>query len=499
MRRAERDSHLLLAGGRCAMQIPQSPARRTASSFGRGDLVLVRRARWRIVDVRAHDDCQVVTLRGLAPPHLGVERRVLTPVRDASSRSPGRRAADRPRSQWRRACRALLAADGPPGVAARRAIARGSISCRISSSRRLPSSAGSARGCCSPTKSASARRFRRASSRRSCSARGAIDRVLILTPAGLREQWPQELAGRFAIDAPSSTATRLRRLAADAAGRRQPVVDADSGHRVDRLRQAAGGAAGRRRVPLGPRHRRRSARRRRRLRPSRRGAGARVPRRLRPAADGDAAQRRSRVVRGALRLGDGRRRTPLLVFRRTRADVGIGTTRRVHTSACGRARTNAHARAAGALHATPFGHERRARRDAWLALSVLHKRAFSSAVVAGAVGRAAPGGAVRRRTTAGASSSRCRSAIRTASYRGGRAAGVAGGPAACRIRRANGAADGAARGRALQRRPRNEAGGARRLLRRAREPAIVFTEYRDTLLHLRQRLARPARSCCTAA
>jgi superfamily II DNA/RNA helicase len=32
----------------------------------------------------------------------------------------------------------------------------------------------------------------------------------------------------------------------------------------------------------------------------------------------------------------------------------------------------------------------------------------------------------------------------------------------------------------------------RTLLRRARQPAVVFTEYRDTLLHVRERLAQPA-------
>ena len=41
--------------------------------------MLVRRARWRIVGVRAYEACQIVTLSGLAPPHAGVERRVLIP------------------------------------------------------------------------------------------------------------------------------------------------------------------------------------------------------------------------------------------------------------------------------------------------------------------------------------------------------------------------------------------------------------------------------------
>ena len=46
---------------------------------------------------------------------------------------------------------------------------------------------------------------------------------------------------------------------------------------------------------------------------------------------------------------------------------------------------------------------------------------------------------------------------------------------------------------------RNEDRGALRLLGRVTEPVIVFTEYRDTLLHLRRRDCAPLPRCCTAA
>src|ERR1700682_1207642 len=45
-------------------------------------------------------------------------------------------------------------------------------------------------------------------------SRGAIERVLVLTPAGLREQWMHELAERFSIAATPVDAPALRRLAA---------------------------------------------------------------------------------------------------------------------------------------------------------------------------------------------------------------------------------------------------------------------------------------------
>src|SRR5438132_2446886 len=86
------------------MQIPHRP----------GDLVLVRRQRWRIVDVRPYEECQLVTLLGVGT-NFGTERSVLVPF-DAME------AAVAPASlrfvcphRWRRACRALLAGNTPPG------------------------------------------------------------------------------------------------------------------------------------------------------------------------------------------------------------------------------------------------------------------------------------------------------------------------------------------------------------------------------------------------
>ena len=81
-----------------------------------GHHVRVRGARWRIVEVRAYDDCQVVTLCGLTPPLVGVERRVLSPF-DAIEPVQRRRRARFVRNVlWRRACRAAIAADAPPGA-----------------------------------------------------------------------------------------------------------------------------------------------------------------------------------------------------------------------------------------------------------------------------------------------------------------------------------------------------------------------------------------------
>src|SRR5262249_27837543 len=79
-----------------------------------GDLVHVRRRTWRIRAIRAYEAGQVVTPAGVGGEY-GTEKQVIAPF-DAIE------PVDRPRrvrlvssSEWRRACRTLLAAHTPPG------------------------------------------------------------------------------------------------------------------------------------------------------------------------------------------------------------------------------------------------------------------------------------------------------------------------------------------------------------------------------------------------
>ena len=72
--------------------------------------VRVRGERWRVADIRAFDDCQLVTLSSLTPPDVGAERQVLAPFDTIEPIDP----IDGPRRhrivrgrRWRRACRAL--------------------------------------------------------------------------------------------------------------------------------------------------------------------------------------------------------------------------------------------------------------------------------------------------------------------------------------------------------------------------------------------------------
>src|SRR5215471_1513592 len=167
--------------------------------FHAGELVRVRGERWRIVSTTPFDGCQLVTIAGATTGNYGVERQLLAPF-DAIDPIPSSRA---PRMagtvRWRRALRDLLHR-GLPGEL--RATANATIEllphqlqpalavvdglgCRLL----LADDVGLGKTIEAGAIVAELR------------ARGAADRVLILTPPGLREQWSQELMARFAIRA----------------------------------------------------------------------------------------------------------------------------------------------------------------------------------------------------------------------------------------------------------------------------------------------------------
>ena len=271
-----------------------------------------------------------------------------------------------------------MAAGGSLPIARRRLPARVTRwNFRINSSRHSQSCAGSDRVSCWRTPSGSARPFRPVWFSLNCASDTSPIVYLILTPAGLREQWAQELRARFNIDSESVNAAALRRRVATlAAGlnpwitipvaiasidyvKRPEVLPAIACCRWDVLVvDEAHGAAG-----SSDRHGAVSV------------LAARAGYLLLLTATPHSGDPRAFV--SLCDLGsDG---DPLLVFRRTRADVHVGGRRRVHR-----------------LHVQPSVAESRmhrllreftravraehgdSNRDLWLALSVLHKRALSS-------------------------------------------------------------------------------------------------------------------------
>ena len=127
------------------------------------------------------------------------------------------------------------------------------------------------RDSCWPTRSASARRYRPASMLAELRRRGWCERALILTPAGLRQQWADELLQRFEIEAAVIDATVARRPRRVAAVRRESMDGRTGRHHVDRLRQATRSVCTRSSRVVGSSDRRRSASSHSRITASRRG------------------------------------------------------------------------------------------------------------------------------------------------------------------------------------------------------------------------------------
>jgi superfamily II DNA or RNA helicase len=314
-----------------------------------------------------------------------------------------------------------------------------------------------------------------------------IERVLVLTPPGLRDQWIRELADRFAIGATGADGPALRRLAAtlpigvnpwhtltaavasiDYVKRPEVLPAAQSRHWdlliVDEAHACAGES-----------DRRAAAH----------ALAASASFVLLLSATPHSGDRESFSALCATGDVD---RTPLLVFRRTRAEVRIGAARRVHIVRvkASRDEMRMHAllgRYRDALHADGADS---------LALSVLHKRALSSAWSLAV--------SVERRLTALAAGDRTIGAQMTLPLGDPQGELIAADeapawPAQLRLadpqleRRLLSALHQRAQAAAVR---ETKVQALINLLRRSRQPAVVFTEYRDTLEHVRHALERRA-------
>jgi len=466
------------------MQIP--PTRRDNDVFRPGDLVLARRARWRIVHVRGDSDCQVVTLRGLVPPHVGLERRFLAPFEwiQPIARTPRPKCVRMP--AWRRALRALIAADSPLGSL------RAAGSARIDLlPHQLEPAMAILRGLGTRLLIADevglGKTIQAGLIASELLARGAIERVLVLTPPGLRDQWLQELGNRFAIAATGADGAALRRIAASLPIGINPwhtltaaVASIDYIKRPEVLPAAqsrpwdlviideAHACAGN----------------------SDRGEAAHA---LAATASfvlllSATPHNGDRESFSALCATGDVEQDPLLVFRRTRAEVRIGAARHVHIVRVKASRDEMR------MHALLGRYRDALQADGvdTLAASVLHKRALSSAwSLAVSVERRLSALAVEKRTT------ETQMALPLGDPQGELVAADEAPPwpeglgltdpelerslLTALHQRAHSAAARETKVHALM-----------KLLRRVRQPAVVFTEYRDTLQHVRLALQGPA-------
>jgi superfamily II DNA or RNA helicase len=448
-------------------------------------LVQIRRQRWRVAEVRAYEECNLLTLTGTGAANAGLERRFLAPFEAVV---PVNLAPRLVRAQpWRRACRALLADHAPPsGLRAARTARidllphqlEPALAIVLGRGSRLLLADGVGLG----------KTIQAGLIVAELRARGMAERVLILTPAGLRDQWAAELLTRFRVKTAIVDFRDVRYRVASLPVGMNPwstvpvaIASVDFVKRPEVLRSVlscrwdvlivdeAHGTA-----PDGDRHAAVSALA---------SLAAYVVLVTATPHNGD------RHAFSAL-CRTGSHADPLLVFRRTKADVGLGTARRVHRLHVrpGAAEIRMHALLAEFTRTVRLEHRSE---DIWLPLSVLYKRALSSA------------------RSLALSVERRLAALTSAGHDGGFqldlpladqggeldahdqaprwTADLALGNVAHEQRLLSALAEAARAAVAHE----SKLSVIRRLLDRIAEPIVIFTEFRDTLLHLRDVLRRP--------
>ncbi len=467
------------------MQIPPSELRA-------GDPVRIRGQRWRVRDIRDYGSCRLLAVTGIGAANQAAERRFLTPFDRVASLRRSSRSRLVSARVWPRALRALLTAEGPAD--ALRVAARAEIQLLP---HQLEPAIALLRGMGTRVLLADevglGKTVQAALAIAELRVRGLADRILIATPAGLRDQWRDELSRRFSIEAVVMDARELRRRAALAPLGVNPwttvevvVTSTDFVKRPEVLPAAldthwdivvvdeAHGAG-----PPSDRHAAASA------------LCLRTPCVLLLTATPHNGDRQSfEALCGLGAAGD----DALLVFRRTRHDVALGVRRRIHR-----------------LHVTPGDAERlvhdrliafasavRAERthDAGalrLGLGVLFKRAFSSPW---SLARS-----VERRLAAltprppGTAQPLLPFDVDEEEVNAGDEPPAWTVPALDDPERERRLLEGVAEAARAAAAAESKLAALRRLLRRLLrlgEQAIVFTEYRDTLVHLRRALRLPA-------
>jgi len=452
--------------------------------FHAGDVVRARRETWRVADVRTFDGCRLLALTGTGG-RSGTSCELLTPfdlVEHVTDSSPTpRRVGIAP---WRRAARALIGRHAAPGllrVAADAqidllphqlepavAILRGD-GCRVL----LADDVGLGKTIQACVAAAELR------------ARAAADRILILTPPGLRDQWKTELSERFHLEAETIDARTVRRRASELPPDVNPwstwpvaVASIDYVKRPEVLRAAVNCRWDV--VVVDEAHRVANDGDRRQAAEALSSRAAYVLLLTATPHSGDAHAFASLCSLGS--HGD-----RLLVFRRTRAVMSAAVPRRVHrlytrSTADERRmhlRLEAFARAVAAERGDGD-------RDMWIALALLRKRACSSAkslelsvsrrldalsvVAPGAVQLALP--LDEDGDTTDADQMPAWQPVLTL--------------ADSRLEHRLLTSLAAAAGECA--RHESKISVLRRLIRRVREPLIIFTEYRDTLAHVASRL-----------
>ena len=451
-----------------------------------GDLVQVRRQRWRVLDIRAYDHCQLLTLTGIGAANAGLARRFLAPFEAIDRLDRATPLQFVPPQRWRHACRALIADQAPAGgLRAARSARMDLLPHQLEPALAIVRGRGSRALLADDV--GLGKTIQAGLIIAELRARAMADRVLIVTPAGLREQWASELLERFGIFAAIVDVRDVRQRVANLPVGLNPwstvptaIASIDYIKRPEVLRSVlsshwdvfvvdeAHGAA-------------RDS--------DRHGAAAALALRtayvlLLTATPHNGDRRAFHALCQTGAHGD-----PILIFRRTRADVSVGNGRRVHRLHVrpSAAEARMHALLAEFTRAVRADH---ASDDVWLPLAVLHKRALSSA-------RSLEQSIERRLAVLAPRRENVHQLELPLADPGGEldasdeapawAGSLALADEAREERMLRAVAEAARKAGARETKLRAIA----RLLSRIAEPIVIFTEYRDTLFHMRDVLNRP--------
>jgi superfamily II DNA or RNA helicase len=457
--------------------------------------VRVRGERWRITDIRTYEASQLVTLASAQPSSASAGMlRVLAPFDDILPLPTRARPHVVRLRRWRRACRALLAADALPGALRTATRARFHLL-----PHQLEPALAVLRGLGSRVLLADdvglGKTIQAALIVAELIAARRADRVLVLTPSGLRDQWSAELSERFGLNLAISDARTLRRAAAALPlgvnpwtttplviasfdyVKRPEVLPAVAACRWDVLVvDEAHGVVGDSSGSGSERHAAVTA------------LAARAAYVVLVTATPHSGEERAfAALRDIGSTGDA-----LLVFRRTRQAIGRGAGRRVHTLRVRVAAAERHMFDALERYHAAVRAEQGPR---VLALSVLYKRAFSSAwALAESVKRRLASLADPAEPPLDADRQLALPLDDLDDHEGDCSCDDAPPPWPAVLSLSDvsrermlltllgDAALAAATGQ------ESKVGALQRLLRRSRESALVFTEYRDTAVHVSQLL-----------
>lgn len=451
-----------------------------------GDRVRVRQRTWTVQDIDSYERCRVFTLASGGQTDGPRTCRLLHPFDDIDPVPSARRVRRVPLRGWRRSCRALLGQAGDAtsvGAAAAAGIEllpyqlEPTLALLLGRGARLLIADEVGLGKTVQALLAAAELLRR----------GVVSRLLVLCPAGLREQWADESAARFDVPLAILDQTGVRRARARLPPGVNPwtvepcvVASFDYVKRAEVLPAVlqapwdmvivdeAHGVCGD---------------------SDRRDAASQLCARAPYVALLSATPHNGDEDAFATLCALGRHDDELVVFRRSRLEAGRDAGRRAHTLRVhpGTLERRMHA-ALAALTRAVRRESVSLDRHVWLLLTLLHKRALSSPFALAA-------SVERRLQLLGASvDGSTRQLLLPLDDDGGELDGADAAPmwSAPALRDCG-------RERQLLERllaaARNATGTdaklrrLRRLLDRVHEPVIVFTEYRDTLLHVRAEVA----------